>query len=350
MIINNSRADTYTDCSRKYYWSYVHGGTGLRPQRSNDNLIFGEITHAALARMYSGEEIDDVLQNYRPDALALLDFDNLDFDVKNKWLDNLDQIDSLVRAYDKWRQDNDTFSVLQVETEGFVKLGETCYQCGRPYQDNSLDAAFSPEVCIDCDSPIHYLAFRADLAVNDGGIIRIVDHKTAASAGALYLESWHYSMQMLGYVYGYGKALGTNVGGYIVNILRKLKTLDKTTKQCPTCRNGVRKRVGCVECGGAGSVGIDPPVPFSRESESVPQVRLDMFVQSRIGVANAIGSDQTWTPNYKACFARGKCQFLALCWNNPGDWQNPPDSLLLDFELRPADYVDTRALIKEEMD
>lgn len=280
---------------------------------------------------------------------------------KNELIEDLDFISRILIAYETYAKFYDKFTPLNIETEFVVPLGEICWACGKEYPN---DIFWQTDIaCSACQAEIHYWAGKVDLTVNEGGTFRIWDHKTTKSAGDTYLDSWKYSMQMLGYVYGYGKATGSKVTGYTVNILKKIKSVgdERTrTKQCPSCKNGARKRPSCQQCRATGRVERDYKSgdgAFLRVSNSVTEDDLERFVRTRLNTANQItyareirtGEREPWPMNPSACHLMGKCPFVDLCWHgNPKEWYLPHNGLLNNFDPRPADYVSVKQMLQEE--
>ena len=193
-----------------------------------------------------------------------------------------------------------------------------------------------------------------------------MDHKTAKSASDLYIASWDTSMQQYGYCYGYSKATGMEVSGYRMNIIRKLKTIgtpQQTTKNCPTCRNGKKKKQSCMDCNMTGRVEKEnnpSDQPFQRPpTYDYNDERRERFIRQRIGTIRRIlleriifkdHPDEAWPMNPKACYTYGKCAFLKLCWEgDPEKWYEPNDLLLDKFNPKGEDYVTVRQMAKEEM-
>jgi len=362
VIINNTRAEWYDDCMRLGFWNDQFDGVGLEPERTDEKLLWGQITHAGLATYYSGLNDKQVENSVADAAISILDWDNLDFDERNKWTDHIDWIKRLLRAYRPWAEAKDKFSVLQIETEGMVEIGEMCWNCGEPYVDGVPTG--EEDGCPKCLSPIHYMVFRVDLTVNQGGRLGVIDHKTAKSASDLYLKSWHYSPQLLWYSYGYGKALETPVNFYEVNILRKLKTVglpQAVEKRCPDCKNGSKKKLTCAQCNYTGKVEKEEKLePFQREHEGVNPDNTERIIRSRITLMNRIerhkelfktDPDEAFPMSPKACFKFGVCPFLNLCWTgDAGKWYNPNPGLLMGkFKHRKEDYVTAKVMAREEM-
>lgn len=350
MIINNSRAATYLDCPRKYYWQYEHGGHGIVRNEVTEALAFGTIIHHLLA-LYYGEQdwrggLGDALRAGVPN------YDDLAYFEKAKWDENLDWAERMIREYVKWAQQNDRFSVLQLETEGSLVLGTVCHNCGEDYHDGPGD-----ESCGHCDAPIHRLVYKVDMEVQQDGYTFPIDHKTTSGIGDAFLASWQYSPQMLLYTKGMRENY-PDTNRYQMNFLRKAKQVGQIKeKQCPDCRNGSKKKLSCEGCHQTGKVAVpavDPP-PFHRE----PPIRfreefLDRVEISRIKACNSILEDRAepdplerWEMKPDKCFARGRCPYVDLCWNvsSPEKWQEPAEDLLDGYLPRPKDYV---TLAREE--
>lgn len=366
MFLNNSNAEEAEDCLRKRFWSKEYNSTGLQSVYKDDNLEFGTLVHLGLGAFYSGDS--NFVDTTKRAAREHLKLDTLYFDDRNKWIDHIDWIGRILTAYEPWAKANDDFVPIQIETEGCVVLGEICYLCGDPYP--CTDEPEKLLVCPSCEIEIHHWVFRIDMAVNKGEHapkINIVDHKTTSSLGENYLLGWHNSLQLWGYCYGFAKQSGLEVGGYFVNILRKLKSigeLENPEKACPACKNGVRKRVGCLTCNGAGKVPreVKDDVPFVREYEPWNEYKSEIFVRQRVNIANRIlqerklfkderTRDEAWPMNPKACFKMGRCPFWKLCYTprDPEKWYEPEEEQLANFEPRPPDYVSIKQLAREEM-
>lgn len=364
MIINSSRLDTFQRCNRLYFWTSVFdlGGnsSGIRPHRFNEDQKWGEIAHIGLAHYYRGERGEQLLKLYRGEALTALDFDSLDWTQRNTWLENLEWIDRVLQAYEKWAPEEDDFKVISVETPGLVILGEVCYSCGEPYEKDPQGPLHK------CGVPIHRLAFMTDLVTEKDGYRRVVDHKTTKSVSEPYLLSWHHSLQLWGYSYGESMRGEQPIRGYSANLIRKLKTIglpEQTTKQCPDCRNGKNKKVGCATCGGDGLVKKEnnpAEKPFQREHESFGYAQIELLIRSRIRTIQDIDRetarfetepDAAFPMNTTHCFTYGVCPMLKVCWGwgvqNPSEWYNPPIEVLDQFDPQPDNYM-TSMLVTEE--
>lgn len=371
MFLNNSSAETYENCWRKGYWSRefmgLGGPGGIEPQYLNENLLFGILVHAMLAQLYAGKVVSEAIELGWEEFKNGVDFDEFDYEDQNKWQENYEWAGRIMQEYDIWRMEHDDFQPLQIEAEGCVVLGEECYRCGAEYPESERPDALTS--CSTCGAEVHHWVFRTDLVIADGNYVEVMDHKTAKSASALYLDSWDSSFQQWGYCYGYSKATGMEVSRYKMNIIRKLKTIgtpQQTTKNCPTCNNRTKKapiRMGCLTCEGTGKVEKEnnpADQPFQRpETYDYNDERRELFIRQRVGTIRRIlaerelfksNPDEAWPMNPKACFTYGKCPFHRLCYGgDPGKWYKPGDVLLDKYNPKDEDYVSVRQMAREEM-
>jgi hypothetical protein len=274
---------------------------------------YGEVDHASLANVF--------LQSYEREGNK----ENLDEYEPNKEMGP-----KLLKAYVERDYMPDQFGVVQVESTFCVQLGDSPYK----------------------------LAGRADLVTARNGRIEVVDHKTAKSTSTYYVQQWAHDFGMIGYCYGVEKTLGHRVYKYAMNIIKKLKTVDKTDKVCPDCRNGKRKKLECKACGYTGRVPIEPVKPFERHYFRVTPDDYKKLEDNRICLAQEIEEETScpypeynlYAMNCRSCHAFKGCPYVDLCWENEGDWWDVPDVLLHEFEEQDKDYVDDmNSLVKEEL-
>ena len=357
MLINNSRIKTHSECNRRFYWNFVYHG-GLVRRAVNKHFAFGTMMHHLLAYYYGEQdwkgEADNALR------IAVPGFDQFPDLEKEFWLEQQDWAVRMMTEYVKWAPTVDKFSVKDIETEDTVVLGLACYTCGEEYP-----AELSPTdtMCTVCNAEIHHLAHKIDLTVIENGHVFPLDHKTTSGFGDSYFQSWHHSPQMYLYLHGTRKHY-PQANRFQMNFLRKAKQVGTMKEKCCSdCRNGVRKKVGCSGCSGAGKVlvpAVTPP-PFHREApvRMRPEF-MDRVLISRVSTCNDIreGMDTglteetaltTWKMNPDRCFDRGTCPYLDLCWSkgNAAKWFHPSEEVLDGYLPRPKDYV---TLAQEESD
>jgi hypothetical protein len=144
---------------------------------------------------------------------------------------------------------------------------------------------------------------------------------------------------------------------YGINVIKKLKTVGKDTKVCPTCRNGKHKKLTCGDCKTVGHVPIEPVKPFERHYYRVNPSDYRKLEYNRIRMAQEITAEGKKTldeycypMNCKSCPQFGGCSMNELCHETEGKWWDPPDVLLADMTDLGDDYVDDyEAQIKEEL-
>ena len=378
MNINHSRAKTFHSCPRKYFWLYEFDGTGLEYDKEQGltegrkKMVIGSMVHAGLAALYSECSLAEA--HVQAEECLRKEVTNIPPEDQEDWDDATDMVRRMLTEYAEVQMPLDDFSpiVENIETEFRVQLGENCWKCGHSYSKPYISAGFSPYetkqdgvACPKCLTQIHYLVGIVDLPINRDGQIKVMDHKTAGSVSDLFLESWHYSQQLIGYAYGYGKAMGQKIKGYEVNILRKLKTIGtekRTHKQCPSCKNGKIKKLSCDLCNGEGKVEREPEKvtsPFQREKVTIGDTDIERFIHNRLQTVRKILHERmvfqtdpkdSWPMNPESCFTYGKCPFLMACHStSPEKWFNPSMENLSRFVQRKPDYVDTKDMIREEV-
>jgi hypothetical protein len=267
----------------------------------------------------------------------------------------------LLASYDTRDYVLDDFSVMQVESRFAVILGENCYNCNTEYKCKEYQPDYTH---CQCGMPIFGLAGQADLIVNRNDKIVVNDHKTSKGASNNYMASWGHDFGMIGYCYGVKKTMNHNVRQFGMNIIKKLKTVGKTTKVCPDCRNGKRKKLDCVGCNTSGHVPMEPPKAFYREYFNVTPQDYAMMKNNRIALGlqmydmqekfkgrRSSNLNHIFPMHSIACHKYGReCDYVDLCWNNDPDnlWFEFPDNMLAEYDQAPEDYVDL--LVKEDME
>jgi len=367
LLISTSSDRTLNECARKFFWQKEFLGTGIEPEYSTSDKITaadeGLAIHYAQANLYSLGRFNP--QGVTDAIMKGVGFEGLAWHQKNDWLKQIEWTVRLTKEYDKWRQVNDDFSVHELETEGIVPIFDNCRACGETHDPQDLTP-----VCQGCNATKALFVFRIDMLVNRNNFFTIVDHKSTTSSGQGFLDQWNYSVQMYRYAWAYSRRTGKTVKAFGVNILKRLKTVGlEEDKQCPGCKNGVRKKLTCLECSGEGMVpkaSIPPEKVFFRKwpvwNERTKHWAVDSLQKSvrklegyRINLELAQYrpdmSDDPYPTNPHACYAFGKvCPFIKLCppFQKEGEpWWKPSDAKLMDFQQRKES--DQVTMIKEEM-
>jgi hypothetical protein len=318
---NDSRIRRFVSCPRSYYISYV---LGFRPQRRSTPLVDGTAIHAGLAALYEGkgyeaarEHMFDAfaqergpIENYLPQQVA-------EMGETEEWAERL------LYAYFERVYEKEDWTVLGVESEFCVPLGHCCYKCGADYSkwypQGEVDA------CLSCGSEVFYWVGRADLIARRNGIVYVIDHKTAKTANANYLGSWANSFQLIGYCYGANRLAELGVGGYAVNVLKKLKSV------------GTNRERGDV---------------FLREYFPLNAHDVDRFIHNRLTwclrireeekkFENPDTKDEAWAMNDSSCNSYSGCPYKPLDWGNvnPLKWYDfNEETVRALLEERPLDY------------
>lgn len=187
-VQDSSKIQTYLDCPRQYFYSYV---LGWKPETPNNHLVFGEAWHEAMEELllkgYNKEAINSgyakFLKVYRKTFAETTD--DL-FGAKNP---------NIIRealAYYCVVHQNDSFKVLHTEVSG------------------------SSFVTLDGDQ----IFFRIDAIVEDERGIFSLEHKTTSRFSKQWQMQWVLSIQVGTYchalysVFGPEKTWGIIVNGF----------------------------------------------------------------------------------------------------------------------------------------
>ena len=351
MYLNHSRASTFNQCRRKYYWNYVHDDHGLKPEQEDDRFAVGTAVHKGMEylALYEEDAAQKAADYYKKQRAAHWDGALLDI-----WQESTDLVFRMVQEYKEKEWNKHDFAIVNPEKQFSVPLGEVCWSCGQEYL-STCDLK-----CTKCGAKINYWVGILDLLVNrrkDGNHDRfaVLDHKTTASTPSdQFLNGFARSFQLLGYVYGAEKESGLSIREYGVNALQKAKTLGTEAselKACPTCRNGSKKKLTCQTCSQTGKVEKKIKLePFRRKWFTVDDSDIDRFVLFGLRTIRSIDEEaqlfktepeMAYPMNDKVCNF-GPCLYAALCWDNRNvlEWYKPSVELLAGLEPRKQDYVE----------
>lgn len=311
MKLSYSQVSVWQGCPRRWFWEYHYGGTGLEQRGApKESLLVGTAVHAALEAHYKGRPVTEVQDEFeRSYVSGLGDLEEYDPETRAKHRNFIDWGQRLVTAYVE--RVEDTWEVEDVELE-FTKL------LGR----------------IDDEDEDVYWTGRIDLVVKEDGLRRVVDHKTVKSVSDQLLSKFARSFQMVGYCWA------TDTVDFVVNIIKKLKTIDLKQVKCSACGGA-----GCGVCKLVGTVEKEGPELFVRKWVKLGPYDIQRFVLNRLTLAWQILDEiqtfihdpvKAFPMNEDACEKYGpqhKCPFIDICWGtNPHKWWEPSEAQLANFK------------------
>ncbi len=347
--LNYSRAKTFWDCHRRWALQFLFG---WKPKHEDEVLSMGTAVHAGMAVLSSGGEIATAAQQA---AVTYLQLRSAHWDgiMLAEWQGDAAYAARMVELYATTGPSSD-YTVKGVEQVSSARIGEVCHVCGDRYPEEESNT------CISCGSPAHYWVGVIDVDVEHHGEPGILDHKTTSSTPSdEWLDSWSRSFQLVGYAYIRSKETGLEYRQVGVNALQKAATLGKpeaVSKACPDCRNGVKKKVNCITCGGAGRVEkVVPLDPFRRKWFHLLPAAFDRFELYALQTIRAIDKEialfkanplDAFPMNDQAC---RRCPMKEFCWGDtpPTRWfefSEPPDGF-----IQKRDYVDAMSVAAEEV-
>lgn len=193
-------------CRRKWYYGYVER---LRANTFNPNFFLGTAIHYALQKYYE---------------------------------ENTKSINTLFKAYNSYVQKNLT-KFNDTSSKELVELGANMLTTYWYYDQNQPTwnvKAVEQKLRVPIKGKDTLFTFMADLVIEEGGDIWIVDHKTAAQLRTN--EGLALDYQMTAYCYGYYRATGIMPKGVIYNtLLKQLKELPVQLKDGSLSKNKTQK-------------------------------------------------------------------------------------------------------------
>ncbi len=190
-LLTYSALNTFRNCPRKYKNRYLDN---LRPRERAEALSFGSAIHTAIELWYRSSEAESRLR----DVLAYIDdaFENrvVDSNLMVQW----HLATAMIRGYAE-RYATEEFEIVEVEKEfvGEIRNPDT----GR--QSQTFRIAGKVDGIVRC---------------HDG--LYLLEHKTASSVDASYLDKLWTDTQIALYCY-YLRELGYPIVGVIYNVLLK---------------------------------------------------------------------------------------------------------------------------------
>ena len=200
-----SRYTTAQECMRKYYLSYVKGGTGLVTISMAPAAEFGNACHAGWEWFYTqlAKNKEHVLANfdsYVTQAVKVaVDYGELNYPEIQKEV----MIDETISGMDQYfqRYEDEIFG----RKDGLVPI--------------------SAETPIQCSIGSDVLTGRVDLVSRYMGVLCLTNHKTTSKDWARFFKSFRLSLSERAYVYTFEKTYGERPA-ILINAMRRRKTKD----------------------------------------------------------------------------------------------------------------------------
>jgi hypothetical protein len=328
-VLTFSALNTFRNCPRKYKHRYVDC---LRPREKPDALSFGSVVHGGIELWYRSEPNENRLW-------SVLDYIDQQFplragddDQKAAW--NLAR--AMLTGYAA-RYETEDFEIVEVEKpfRGEIRNPDT----GRPSQT-------------------FVMAGKADAIVERSDGTYLLEHKTASSIDASYLDKLWTDTQIALYSF-YLRQLGYPIVGVIYNILLKSRLKQKAGE---TEAEYEARRMELAAKNKSGRSTAKRQMPESDE-EFLARLaewyaRPDAFHREHIYLSEdrlAMLQEEVWeiTQQYLDARRRGKwllntsncfsyqrpCEYLPYCQSgfNPNVADNLYDIALPHEELTPAD-------------
>lgn len=344
MILNNSRLRDYEKCPRKFYWSTVRnlwrGSVGI-------DAVEGTLWHAVMECLYLGIKAELSFSTIASQCYRIIEqhfeeklqSEDLLLDEEREFLEErCEYFKKLFDAYCERYLSKDRWEIVDTEISAITCLGDACYYCARPYDEDLILGERIQKYCPNCSSSIFYVCGRGDMLIIEAGQLKLVDHKTkggkSPSISEPYLLAFNESPQFTTYMYILTRVLQRVIPYGIANCVGKLKTITERGN------------------------------PFHR-NEEIQRNDTDflLFVEDRVNLFQQIERDtaaldpekkptsRCFRRNTNACRDYGRCAFYDLCFPNgfaKGNWWELPEGC--EFEERDPDYVaDYQNLIQEEV-
>jgi RecB family exonuclease len=328
-VLTFSALNTFRNCPRKYKHRYIDC---LRPREKSEAMSFGSVIHGAIELWYRSVADDNRLW-------SVLDYIDQQFPMR-VGDENQKATWHLARAMFTGyaaRYESEDFEIVEVEKSftGEIRNPDT----NRPSQT-------------------FVMAGKADAIVKRPAGMYLLEHKTAASIDANYLDKLWTDTQIALYSF-YLRQLGYPIVGVIYNVLLKSRLKQKTGESEPEYE--ARR----MELAAKNKTGRSTAKRQMPESDEEFQARLaewyarpDAFHREHIYLSEdrlAMLQEEVWeiTQQYLDARRRGKwllntsncfsfqrpCEYLPYCQSgfNPNVVDNLYDIALPHEELTPAD-------------
>lgn len=198
IYLNQSRAQLFLNCHRKYMWWDMER---LELDRPKWALDVGTATHLGLALLGSGAGIDEAVLRSQNKLRSLMPKQTMPGDEEDLTA-HLHTVEHLLRGYQLEYEGKTQWVPLAQETKGCVNVGPP-------------------------DSLV-FLVFRTDKLAAWNNRLWIVDHKTAGRLDLRDLLKYEMALQFSAYAYGITRLLKQRVAGVIVDVLVKTQVPQYT--------------------------------------------------------------------------------------------------------------------------
>lgn len=277
IYLNQSRAQLFENCHRKFYWWDIER---LEVDRPRWALDIGTSVHLGLALLGSGKTVDEAVAESRSKLESLMPKRIMPGDAE-ELEDNKNVVEKLLRGYEA-EYSGTVWTPIAQETKGAVEVGDNTHVI---------------------------LVFRTDKLATWQNRLWIVDHKTAGKLDLRDLMKYEMALQFSAYSYAVTKFTKQMVAGVIVDILVKTKV--------PQYHRDYKTR--------------SEKELLEFEAEFAEIGKEILWRKQRV----AAGEDPmtVFYKNTDECFRYGTCPYRELCMLD-----NPTRRAL--FKQRSVDYVD----------
>ncbi len=302
---------TFRDCRKKCYWRYQEE---LVPIQTDSKLTFGTLIHKCLEAHHNGGSRSAIL-------------DIIETATAGRTTDN-------AQGDDKQRQHWHVARAMMLEYSGRWESEDSHLQI------YALEKTFSGPIinpATGATSRTFNLSGRVDGIVEYKGNFYLIEHKTAATLDADYLEKLWTDFQICLYSYYIEQVFGIRISGVLYNILVKaqLKQSKGETEQ----EYEERYALLCAanKSGKSSATRKMPETDDDFQERLIERYRSDpmmlhrellyldrgrfTILQSELWELTQALLDcrrrDTWYQNTNQCFGHyGKCPYLALCTSN----------------------------------
>lgn len=200
-LIDNSTLEGLTTCARYFEYSKLHKRVAAGSKAS---LNFGTALHLALEyryRTYRDQPLDDAGVQEQSNILAKYFADNPVDEFEHR---TLDYASNLLKRYNQKYRIEPFNLLLDSKGETLCETSMSIPLCDLTYKGTKIPVIFTGKI---------------DMPVSINGKIFILDHKTDSMfwGPQKFLDEQRSSNQYRGYAWGFEKATGRTVDGFMIN-------------------------------------------------------------------------------------------------------------------------------------